>query len=96
MWGIDLKVRDYIILKNILENNYRYSVFIIFLKKKKEFLFNIDILNIEFVYINLGLLVLGNVISVLGDFKKKVIYISYREFKIIRFFKVCMFVRVII
>lgn len=94
MWGIDLKVRDYVILKNILENNYRYLLF--FWRKKKEFLFNIDIFNIEFVYINSGLLVLGNVISVLGDFKKKVIYISYREFKIIRFFKVCMFVRVII
>lgn len=94
MWGIDLKVRDYVILKNILENNYRYLLF--FWRKKKEFLFNIDIFNIEFVYINLGLLVLGNVISVLGDFKKKVIYISYREFKIIRFFKVCMFVKVII
>lgn len=94
MWGIDLKVRDYVILKNILENNFRYLLF--FWRKKKSFYLILIFLNIEFVYINLGLLVLGNVISVLGDFKKKVIYISYREFKIIRFFKVCMFVRVII
>lgn len=41
MWGIDLKVRDYVILKNILENNFRYLLF--FWRKKKEFLFNIDI-----------------------------------------------------
>lgn len=70
-------------------------VSIISLKKKKEFLSNIDILNTESVHINSGLLALGNVISALGDPKKKATHIPYRESKITRLLKVCMFVRVI-
>ena len=42
----------------------------------------------ESVHINSGLLALGNVISALGDPKKKVSHIPYRESKITRLLKV--------
>lgn len=94
MWGTDSKVRDHVtcILKNILENNYRY---LLFLSKKKSFYLILIFLNTESVHINSGLLALGNVISALGDPKKKATHIPYRESKITRLLKVCMFVRVI-
>ncbi|RUS90635.1 hypothetical protein EGW08_001632, partial [Elysia chlorotica] len=41
----------------------------------------------ESIYINSGLLSLGNVISALGDVKKKAIHIPYRESKITRLLK---------
>lgn len=93
MWGTDSKVRDHVILKNILENNYRYLLFL--LRKKQEFYLILIFLNTESVHINSGLLALGNVISALGDPKKKATHIPYRESKITRLLKVCMFVRVI-
>lgn len=43
----------------------------------------------ESVHINSGLLALGNVISALGDPKKKATHIPYRESKITRLLKVC-------
>ena len=43
---------------------------------------------IESVHINSGLLALGNVISALGDPKKKSTHIPYRESKITRLLKV--------
>ncbi len=42
----------------------------------------------ESVHINSGLLSLGNVISALGETKKKVTHIPYRESKITRLLKV--------
>ena len=42
----------------------------------------------ESVHINSGLLALGNVISALGDPKKKSTHIPYRESKITRLLKV--------
>lgn len=93
MWGTDSKVRDHIILRKKIGKQLPVSI--ISLKKKKEFLSNIDILNTESVHINSGLLALGNVISALGDPKKKATHIPYRESKITRLLKVCMFVRVI-
>lgn len=42
----------------------------------------------ESVHINSGLLALGNVISGLGDVKKKATHIPYRESKITRLLKV--------
>jgi len=42
----------------------------------------------ESVHINSGLLALGNVISALGDTKKKVSHIPYRDSKITRLLKV--------
>ena len=41
------------------------------------------------MHINSGLLALGNVISALGDPKKKSTHIPYRESKITRLLKVC-------
>lgn len=63
--------------------------------KKKSFYLILVFLNTESVHINSGLLALGNVISALGDPKKKATHIPYRESKITRLLKVCMFVRVI-
>lgn len=70
-------------------------VSIISLTKKKSFYLILIFLNTESVHINSGLLALGNVISALGDPKKKATHIPYRESKITRLLKVCMFVRVI-
>lgn len=42
---------------------------------------------LESVYINSGLLALGNVISALGDVKKRATHIPYRDSKITRFLK---------
>ena len=42
----------------------------------------------ESVHINSGLLALGNVISALGDVKRKVAHIPYRDSKITRLLKV--------
>lgn len=64
-------------------------------EKKKSFYLILIFLNTESVHINSGLLALGNVISALGDPKKKATHIPYRESKITRLLKVCMFVRVI-
>lgn len=38
----------------------------------------------EGIFINCGFLVFGNVISVLGDKSKRVIYVFYRDFKLMR------------
>ena len=46
---------------------------------------------IESIHINSGLLSLGNVISVLGDPKKKSNHIPYRDSKITRILKVIIF-----
>ena len=43
---------------------------------------------LESVYINSGLLALGNVISALGDMKRKATHIPYRDSKITRLLKV--------
>ncbi len=43
---------------------------------------------LESVHINSGLLALGNVISALGDPKKKITHIPYRDSKITRLLKV--------
>jgi len=50
----------------------------------------------ESVYINSGLLALGNVISALGDAKKRAIlaHIPYRESKITRLLKVFPLVKI--
>lgn len=68
-------------------------VSIISLTKKKSFYLILIFLNTESVHINSGLLALGNVISALGDPKKKATHIPYRESKITRLLKVCMFVK---
>ena len=44
----------------------------------------------ESIHINTGLLALGNVISALGDVKKKSTHIPYRDAKITRLLKVCI------
>ena len=44
----------------------------------------------ESIHINTGLLALGNVISALGDVKKKSSHIPYRDAKITRLLKVCI------
>jgi len=50
------------------------------------------VISTESVHINGGLLALGNVISALGDTKKRatLAHIPYRESKITRLLKVCM------
>ena len=45
-------------------------------------------MNSESVHINSGLLALGNVISALGDPKRKATHVPYRESKITRLLKV--------
>ena len=45
-------------------------------------------LSVESVHINTGLLALGNVISALGDVKRKTTHIPYRDSKITRLLKV--------
>src|SRR6218665_2346196 len=51
-------------------------------------------LSVESVHINTGLLALGNVISALGDVKRKTTHIPYRDSKITRLLKVSEFIRI--
>ena len=70
-------------------DRFKGSTFQVF-HESHSFIFTCNefILFLESVHINSGLLALGNVISALGDPKRKATHVPYRESKITRLLKV--------